>query len=80
MLMLGFVGFWFFRLELLGRQAGKNQADNQCFILFTAPKMVEDAAPAQEDMPDAVEYEEVATGGQQVVQAEVHGEAERLPA
>ena len=56
MLMLGFVGFWFFRLELLGRQVGKNQAGNQCFILFTAPKMVEDAAPAQEDMPDAVEY------------------------
>ena len=26
-------------------------------------------------MPNAVEYEEVATGGQQVVQAEVHGEA-----
>ena len=38
--------------------------------------MVEDAAPAQEDVPDAVEYEEVVTGGQQVVQAEVHGEAE----
>ena len=38
--------------------------------------MVEDAAPAQEDMPDAVEYEEVTTGGQQVVQAKVHGEAE----
>ena len=41
--------------------------------------MVEDAAPAQEDVPDAVEYEEVATGGQQVVQAEVHGEAEDYP-
>ena len=41
--------------------------------------MVEDAAPAQEDMPDAVEYEEVATGGQQVVQAKVHGEAEDYP-
>ena len=79
MLMLGFVGFWFFRLELLGRQAGKNQAGNQCFVLFTAPKMVEDAAPAQEDMPDAVEYEEVATGGQQVVQAEVHGDAKDYP-
>ena len=26
-------------------------------------------------MPDAVEYKEVATGGQQVVQAKVHGEA-----
>ena len=41
--------------------------------------MVEDAAPAQEDVPDAVEYEEVVTGGQQVVQAEVHGEAEDYP-
>ena len=41
--------------------------------------MVEDAAPAQEDMPDAVEYEEVMTGGQQVVQAKVHGEAEDYP-
>ena len=79
MLMLGFVGFWFFRLELLGQQAGKNQAGNQCFVLFTAPKMVEDATPAQEDVPDAVEYEEVMTGGQQVVQAEVHGEAEDYP-
>ena len=79
MLMLGFVGFWFFRLELLGRQVGKNQVGNQCFVLFTAPKTVEDAAPAQEDVPDAVEYEEVATGGQQVVQAEVHGEAEDYP-
>ena len=38
--------------------------------------MVEDAAPAQEDVPDAVEYKEVMTGGQQVVQAKVHGEAE----
>ena len=76
MLMLGFVGFWFFRLELLGQQEGKNQVGNQCFVLFTAPKTVEDAAPAQEDMPDAVEYEEVVIGGQQVVQAEVHGEAE----
>ena len=79
MLMLGFVGFWFFRLELLGRQAGKNQAGNQCFVLFTAPKTVEDAAPVQEDMPDAVEYEEVLTSGQQVVQAEVHGKAEDYP-
>ena len=79
MLMLGFVGFWFFRLELLGQQAGKNQAGNQCFILFTAPKMVEDAAPAQQDVRDAVEYEEVKTGGQQVVQAKVHGEAEDYP-
>ena len=76
MLMLGFAGFLFFRLELLGQQVGKNQAGNQCFVLFTAPKMVEDAAPAQQDMPDAAEYEGVATGGQQVVQAEVHGEAE----
>ena len=49
------------------------------FRTFTAPKMVEDAAPAQEDMPDAEEYEEVATGGQQVVQAEVHGEAKDYP-
>ena len=40
MLMLGFVGFLFFRRW------------------------------------DAAEYEEVTTGGQQVVQAEVHGEAE----
>ena len=38
--------------------------------------MVEDAVPAQQDVPDATEYEEVMTGGQQVVQAEVHGEAE----
>ena len=52
---------------------------NQCFILFTAPKTVEDAAPAQQDVPDAAEYEEVATGGQQVVQAEVHGEADDYP-
>ena len=52
---------------------------NQCFVLFTAPKMVEDAAVAEKDVPDAVEYEEVATGGQQVVQAEVHGEAEHYP-
>ena len=79
MLMLGFVGFLFFKLELLGQQAGKNQAGNQCFVLFTAPKMVEDAAPAQQDVPDAAEYEEVVTGGQQVVQAEVHGEAEDYP-
>ena len=79
MLMLGFVGFLFFRLELLGRQAGKNQVGNQCFILFTAPKTVEDATPAQQDVPDAAEYEEVATGGQQVVQAEVHGEANDYP-
>ena len=79
MLMLGFVGFLFFRLELLGQQASKNQAGNQCFVLFTAPKMVEDAAPAQQDMPDAAEYKEVTTGGQQVVQAEVHGEAEDYP-
>ena len=79
MLMLGFVGFWFFRLELLGWQAGKNQAGNQCFVLFTAPKTVEDAAPAQKDVPDAVEYEEVTTGGQQVVQAKVLGEAEDYP-
>ena len=79
MLMLGFVGFWFFRLELLGQQAGKNQAGNQCFVLFTAPKMVEDAALAQQDVPDAAEYEEVMTGGQQVVQAEVHGEAKDYP-
>ena len=55
---------------------GKNQAGNQCFVLFTGPKTVEDAAPAQQDVPDAAEYEEVTTGGQQVVQAEVHGEAE----
>ena len=41
--------------------------------------MVGDAAPAQEDMPDAVECEEVTTGGQQVVQAEVHGEVEDYP-
>ena len=79
MLKLGFVGFWFFRLELLRRQVGKNQAGNQCFVLFTAPKMVEDAAPAQEDVPDAEEYEEVATAGQQVVQAKVHGEAKDYP-
>ena len=79
MLMLGFVGFLFFRLELLGQQAGKNQAGNQCFVLFTAPKMVEDAAPAQQDVPDAAEYEEVATGGQQVVQAKVYGEAKGYP-
>ena len=79
MLKLGFVGFWFLRLELLRRQVGKNQAGNQCFILFTTPKMFEDAAPAQEDVPDVVEYEEVVTGGQQVVQAEVHGEAEDYP-
>ena len=79
MLMLGFVGFLFFRLELLGRQAGKNQAGNQCFVLFTGPKMVEDAALAQQDMPDAAEYKEVVTGGQQVVQAEVHGEVEDYP-
>ena len=52
---------------------------NQCFILFTASKTVEDAAQAQQDMPDAAEYEEVMTGGQQVVQAEVHGEAEDYP-
>ena len=37
--------------------------------------MVEDAALAQQHVPDAAEYEEVTTGGQQVVQAEVHGEA-----
>ena len=49
------------------------------FRLFTAPKTVEDAAPAQQDMPDAAEYEEVTTGGQQVVQAEAHGEAEDYP-
>ena len=79
MLMLGFVGFLFFRLELLGQQAGKNQAGNQCFVLFTAPKTVEDAAPAQQDVPDAAEYEEVTTGGQQVVQAEVYGEADDYP-
>ena len=79
MLMLGFVGFLFFRLELLGQQAGKNQVGNQCFVLFTAPKTVEDAAPTQQDVPDAAEYEEVVTGGQQVVQAEVHGEAEDYP-
>ena len=48
-------------------------------ILFTAPKTVGDAALAEEDVPDAVAYEEVATGGQQVVQAEVHGEAEHYP-
>ena len=41
--------------------------------------MVEDAASAQQDMPDASEYEEVMTGGQQVVQAEVHGEAKDYP-
>ena len=41
--------------------------------------MVEDAAPAQQDVPDAAEYKEVTTGGQQVVQAEVHGEAEDYP-
>ena len=52
---------------------------NQCFVLFTAPKTVEDAAPAQQDVPDAAEYEEVVTGGQQVVQAKVHGEAEDYP-
>ena len=80
MLMLGFVGFLFFRLKLLGRQAGKNQAGKQCFVLFTAPKTVEDATPAQEDVPEAAEEEEVATGGQQVVQAEVHGRSRRLPA
>ena len=79
MLMLGFVGFLFFRLKLLGRQAGKNQAGKQCFVLFTAPKMVEDATPAQEDMPEAAEEEEVTTGGQEVVQAEVHGGAEDYP-
>ena len=79
MLMLGFVGFWFFRLELLGQQVGKNQAGNQCSVLFKALKMVEDAAPAQEDVPDVVEYKEVVTGGQQVVQAEVHGEAGDYP-
>ena len=79
MLMLGFVGFLFFRLELLGQQAGKNQVGNQCFMLFTGPKTVEDAAPTQQDVPDAAEYKEVATGGQQVVQAEVHGEAEDYP-
>ena len=38
--------------------------------------MVEDAAPAQKDVPDAAKHDEVATGGQQVVQAKVHGEAE----
>ena len=41
--------------------------------------MVEDAALAEEDVPDVVEYEEVPTGGQQVVQAKVHGEAEHYP-
>ena len=41
--------------------------------------MVEDAAPAQQDVPDAAEYEEVVTRGQQVVQAKVHGEAEDYP-
>ena len=30
-------------------------------------------------MSDAVEYEEVTTGGQQVVQAEVHGKAKDYP-
>ena len=38
--------------------------------------MVEDAAPAQQDAPDAAEYEELTAGGQQVEQAKVHGEAE----
>ena len=41
------------------------------FRTFYSSKTVEDAAPAQEDVPDAVEYEEVATSGQQVVQAGV---------
>ena len=41
--------------------------------------MVEDATPAQEDMPEAAEEEEVTTGGQEVVQAEVHGGAEDYP-
>ena len=77
--MLRFVGFLFFRLELLGQQVVKNQVGNQCFVLFTGPKTVEDAALAQQDVPDAAEYKEVATGGQQVVQAEVHGEAEDYP-
>ena len=79
MLDLGFLGFWFFRLELLGQQAGKNQVGNQCFILFTAPKMVEDAASAQKDGPDAAKHDKVTTGGQQVVQAKVHGEAKDYP-
>ena len=32
-----------------------------------------------QDVPEAAEHEEVVTGGLQVVQAEVHGEAEDYP-
>ena len=41
--------------------------------------MVEDAALGQQDVPDATEYKEVMTGGQQVVQAKVHGAAKDYP-
>ena len=58
---------------------GKNQVGNQCFVLFTAPKTVEDPAPTQQDIPEAAEYDEVVTGGQQVVQAEVHGKPKDYP-